>query len=561
MKPRILFIALSCAILAGAQSARMARQPYLQNTGETFTSILWTTSGAEGSGLVRVAGRDFRSRVLTVTPADSELPAPIFQHRADLTGLAPDSAYRYEVAVDGVVVHRGELRTAGASRYQFLALGDSGDGGQPQRQIAARMERESPAFVIHTGDIAYYDGRFEQYEALYFDVYRALMARVPFYPAAGNHDVSFRGGLAFRAVHWWPGHPRPYYSFDWGDVHFVALDTNQSLDAAVFDGGEMLRWLEQDLAATRKLFRVVFLHHPAFPTANYRGDERCRRVAENILPVLERGGVHLVLNGHEHLYQRTIPRNGIVYLTTGGGGSTVYPPGNDPFIAAGAGVSHYLRINVQPAELVAEAVNAAGEVIDTFRIRAAPDVSGVSNAAGAAWPAPGGLASVYGGNLVGATVRISGQTAPVLFDSWHQLNIQIPEVRAGDSMMTITGRGGETQQAIRVEERAPYIFRVAGGAAAITHADGRLVTGAHPALPGEWVSVYLTGLGRLPVIVRVTVDGQEAEVSFAGDSPGSIGLNQVNFQVPVGTAEGEQNLSLRAGSSEARAIIPIRRLN
>lgn len=557
MRQLVLF--LVSGLLPALQAATLARRPYLQNVGETHVSILWTTTATPGEGVVRAAGREFRSRVFVIPPAESELSAPIFQHQADLSGLAPDTTYPYEVLIDGVAVYRGVLRTAGASRYQFLAFGDSGDGGQPQRQLAGLLNRETPAFVIHTGDVAYYEGRFEQYDGLYFSVYTELMARAPFYPAMGNHDAMFRNGLAFRTVHAWPGRPVPYYSFDWGDAHFVALDTNQSLDDAVEGAGDMLRWLERDLHETRKLLRVVFFHHPPFPTANYRGDARCQRVAEQVVPILERAGVHLVLSGHEHLYQRVQPRNGTIYVTTGGGGSTVYPPGNDSFIAYGAGVSHYLRLSVAGARITGEAINAEGAVFDTFEIRATPEVSGVTNAAGAAAPAPGGLASLFGANLIGAKLRFGSTEVPVIYDSWRQVNFRIPEnVPSGEAVLTTEGRGGVATTTIQLAKRAPYIFRTASGVAAITHADHRLVTGANAARPGEWVAVYLTGLGPLPVTVRVEVAGSVAEVSYAGDAPGLPGVNQVNFRIPDGVPDGEMNLVLRVETATANAVIPIR---
>src|SRR5262245_39258783 len=95
---------------------------------------------------------------------------------------------------------------------------------------------------------------------------------------------------------------------------------------AAIDQGAMLRWLENDLAATRLFWRIVFFHHPPFAAGPNQNDAQCILARERIVPILERHGVQLVFNGHEHSYQRTEPLlaghivrpdQGIVYMTTG----------------------------------------------------------------------------------------------------------------------------------------------------------------------------------------------------------------------------------------------------
>src|SRR5262245_33163176 len=87
--------------------------------------------------------------------------------------------------------------------------------------------------LIHTGDLAYDDGSREQIERTVFDVYADVLGTYPLYPQTGNHDYHSEGAAPFREAFALPENGGPeglerWYSFDWGDVHFVALDTERT---------------------------------------------------------------------------------------------------------------------------------------------------------------------------------------------------------------------------------------------------------------------------------------------------------------------------------------------
>jgi acid phosphatase type 7 len=113
--------------------------------------------------------------------------------------------------------------------------------------------------------------------------------------------------------------------------------------------GAMLRWLENDLRATRKFWRVAAFHHPPYASGFYRNDPLSSLAWQHIVPILEAYGVQLVLNGHEHSYQRSydiragaaLPRGtGTLYMTSGGGGAALYPVTSHPLIAFGSSTYH-----------------------------------------------------------------------------------------------------------------------------------------------------------------------------------------------------------------------------
>ena len=592
--------------------------PYVQDVSPRRAVVQWATLGSTGAGAVRLLpdGVPVPSIVETISPAASQLPAPLYLHRAELNHLPPGQTHRYQVTLDGLPVNPSRplsFQTPGEQTANFVVFGDSGDGGPPQRQLAALLGREPAQFALHVGDLAYWEGTFRQFAEAFFSIYPDLLTRMALFPVPGNHDYEFQDAFAYRTLFRVPtgtvdaGGQGRYYSFDWGPVHFTVLDTNHSLLAALAGSGAMLQWLEQDLAATRKPWRIVAVHHPPFPTSAAKlHDPACALVARHITPILERHGVQLVLAGHEHLYQRTQARRsgqfspgpaGTVYVTTGGGGSQLYPPGDAPFVVHNAGASHFLRIQADPRRLTVQAIDAHGEQLDLTTLTATPLLlpSGIVNAASFTPDvAPGGLISLLGWNLsVGeaaasgavlpwdladASVTLAGKPVGLLYASRLQLNAQLPADAPSTAPLAIRTPAGELSATLTARPAAPGLFSVPRDSrllAAAVHADGALVDETHPASPGEWLSLYGTGLGKVsqppaygqrataiplstlesPVLVRV--GGLAATVQFAGLAPGLWGVNQINFQVPP--VHGWVKLTVTAGGSESNALeIPVR---
>lgn len=134
------------------------------------------------------------------------------------------------------------------------------------------------------------------------------------WPTYGNHDArrwvffdiftfptkAESGGIASSSEH--------YYSFDYANIHFVMLDTQDS-DRDI--DGKMLTWLKKDLQQTKQQWLITFFHHPPYTKGTHDSDNerdsggRLISVRENILPLLESAGVDLVFSGHSHMYERS----------------------------------------------------------------------------------------------------------------------------------------------------------------------------------------------------------------------------------------------------------------
>jgi 3',5'-cyclic AMP phosphodiesterase CpdA len=253
----------------------------------------------------------------------------------------------------------------------FAAVGDSGTGRKPQFQVAAQMEavRQSAGFdmVLMLGDNVYGSKRVTDLQSLYrltFDEpYKPLLdAGVKFYASLGNHDA-----LAERDYPPFNMEGRRYYSFERENVTFVALDSNAMDD-------DQLAWLTDTLGRATTLWKIVFLHHPLYSSARTHGsDVPLRRQLE---PILVRHGVQVVLSGHDHVYERTTPQNGVVYFVSGAGGQL--RRGNlspKPFMAAGFDLDHsFLTFELEGGEVRFQAHSRTGFVVDSGLIPAQPQL-------------------------------------------------------------------------------------------------------------------------------------------------------------------------------------------
>jgi 3',5'-cyclic AMP phosphodiesterase CpdA len=283
---------------------------------------------------------------------------------SDVQTLEPSTTYCYELADDqqSLTAPTG-FKTAPAATsketIRFLAFGDSGGGGADQYALLDQMYTVNYDLMIHTGDIAYDDGTIGQYEDNVFGVYADLFKNIPFFPASGNHDYRTMSGAPFREVFNLPGDSgEKWYSYDWGRVHFVALDTEA-------DYKTQAAWLDRDLEATSAEWKIVYMHKPPYSSGSHGSDTALRNA---IAPVLERHKVQLVLAGHDHNYERIEPQKGTYYLVTGGGGIGTRSVGSSSFTAFAEDIIHFVYGEIGVDEMVLHAIDATGREFDSVVI-------------------------------------------------------------------------------------------------------------------------------------------------------------------------------------------------
>ncbi|MFJ2827202.1 purple acid phosphatase family protein [Streptomyces sp. NPDC087263] len=293
---------------------------------------------------------------------------------AALDGLRPGTTYYYGVGHEGLDPAGkerrsavGSFRTAPATspdRFVFTAFGDQGvtpDALANDKLILGRR----PAFHLHAGDICYADvtghgEKSDSYDPGAWDLFlkqtESVAKSVPWMVTTGNHDMEAwysPNGYGGQSARWTlPGNgfdarnAPGAYSFTYGNVGIVALDANDvSYEIPAnkgYSSGRQTAWLDKRLGDLRKSvdFVVVFFHHCTYSTSSHASDGGVR---DAWLPLFTKHQVDLVINGHNHVYERTdaikggkvgrpVPvggstdptRDGIVYVTAGGAGQSLY---------------------------------------------------------------------------------------------------------------------------------------------------------------------------------------------------------------------------------------------
>jgi 3',5'-cyclic AMP phosphodiesterase CpdA len=290
------------------------------------------------------------------------------RHAVALTGLDPGSTYHYRVEGVGGSSATGRFHTAPVdedARFSFAVVGDSGSGGKGQLAVAELLGRLRSDLILHTGDVVYPTGQERHYDRRFFAPYRDLIKTVPLFPVLGNHDVRKGNGAAFlENFHpplGSPGGTKRYYSFDWGNTHFVALDSELYHGDRGSSPEEQKHFLDHDLGATRKRWKVAFLHRSPYGSSRHGGDGRVR---EDLEPLFALHEVDLVFSGHDHVYERTVPIRGVTYVVSGGGGRKLYPAGKSARTASSVSAHHAVLVHVDGCHLLLEAVEAGGKVVD-----------------------------------------------------------------------------------------------------------------------------------------------------------------------------------------------------
>ena len=392
-----------------------------------------------------------------------------YNYAADLSALELSRRYFYRLSGGGHVIAEGHFTTRKkrGERARFVAFGDNAHGDPGQRAVAYYSYRANPDFIMNTGDNVYESGLDSEYAAYFYPIYNAdksdpavgapLLRSMPFYTVLANHDVAHKDAQGrpaadfdqnrdslgyYTAMHLPRNGPTPNptvligspqwisdfrtcaggrypnmanYSFDYGDAHFLCLDSNVYVDPTA---PALRAWIEADLKGTDALWKFAVYHHPSFNAGDKHYKEQQMRA---LSPLFEVQGVDFCLSGHEHTYQRTRPLRfqpkdmtkaspefvddrripgvfstdqefdgkthrrpeGIIYVTTGAGGKELYDPGfdqapekwlhpedgNEAYVARFISEQHSLTVfDVNGKELVMTQIGERGDVLDTIRV-------------------------------------------------------------------------------------------------------------------------------------------------------------------------------------------------
>ncbi len=244
---------------------------------------------------------------------------------------------------------------------KFAAMGDGGTGGQAQYEVARQMAAVHAKFpfdaVILLGDNLYGRQEPEDFVAKFEKPYQRLLdAGVEFYAALGNHDR--QSNRFYKPFHM---NGRRYYTFARKNVRFFALDSD-------YMDREQLDWLEEALKSATEAWKICFFHHPLYSDGRRHGSEVDLRVV--LEPLFVKYGVNVVYSGHDHIYERLKPQNGITYFVEGAAGQLRYGDlRRSKMTAAGFDTDRSFMVNeIAGDDLHFEAISRTGQSVDSGTI-------------------------------------------------------------------------------------------------------------------------------------------------------------------------------------------------
>jgi hypothetical protein len=247
-------------------------------------------------------------------------------HQVTLTSLLPVTAYEYRVRGDGTFWSGiRETRTApsaGSGDVDFIYVADTGLIGRTDglatgtQQVVNEIAALKPLLVLGGGDYAYYDtdkryGTLNNTIDAWFNQMQPVAAASPLMPVYGNHEILLGEGYEpWSARFATPAgiggsNNRQNYSFDVGDVHFVAIMAVSDTDGLT---SSVLQWIDQDLQnakAAGKRWLIPYFHVPAFGDGGNHPENRTLR--GQLAPIFERHGVKLAIASHDQAYERSYP--------------------------------------------------------------------------------------------------------------------------------------------------------------------------------------------------------------------------------------------------------------
>jgi hypothetical protein len=338
----------------------LARAPYLQNVTPIGAVVRWRTNTASTTRVLW----GLAPALLTNT---AEVAGTRTEHVVPITGLPTETRIYYSVGSTTQTLAGGDANhfldvppLAGQRRpIRIWVTGDHGMCAATAQGCtdAAAVRNGYTTFAganladlwLMLGDNAYGSGTDTEFTNGQFNVYPTIMRNTPFWSAPGNHEFGSGGADSpTQSGPYYDSHTFPtageaggvpsgteaYYSFDYGSIHVITLDSHDTSRTAPSNpttnicpaggggAGAMYQWACADLAATDKDFIIAIWHHPPYTKGSHDSDTESQLIEmrQRFLPVMERYGVDLVLTGHSHSYERS------VLLDEHYGHSTTYSP-------------------------------------------------------------------------------------------------------------------------------------------------------------------------------------------------------------------------------------------
>ncbi len=419
-----------------AWGQKVTRGPYLQMAGPTTMTVRFRTDAPVNAEMA--IGTDAKTFTRTKKTGNAST-----EHTILLDSLTASKTYFYRIKTgsttlgDSTYFFKTAPAVGSSEKFRFWSLGDMFPGVTQERVYEAFLKYNGTNytnFLMTVGDNTYNGGSDGGFQSNFFDVYQkgTFMRQSPLFMGIGNHDyggyphVQDNPEMGYYQIFNLPskgelgGVPsgsEAYYSFDYGNVHFISLDSfARGRDGKLLTdaGSEQFAWLIKDLENTKQRWKIVYFHHAPYTRGTYDSDvwENLKQPRLVVTPVLEKYGVDLVISGHSHVYERSKPikgytglvadfnpaihftqtssgkynatanscpymftsnqaSNGVIYVVNGVGGATGAMRSNGPhpvMETSQAGIGGSMIFDIEGSRLDAKFLTENGTITDQFTI-------------------------------------------------------------------------------------------------------------------------------------------------------------------------------------------------
>lgn len=371
-------------------------------TAESKTSrtIMWQSEVTENGAFVeyRIKGTEQIKSDSATNEQFNEDKATTYLHAVTLTNLTANTKYEYRVGYGDKRSEWHALATAGSGQFKAIIFPDSQSNdyrGWEKLAQAAGKANQDAAFFINMGDLVDNGEDHTQWRA-WFDSLQGMIDKIPVAPLLGNHETydlnwKVRMPTAYLNLFSLPANgnqerKNQYYSYDYGDVHFIVLNT-QMAEMEEFQPGlleEETEWFKNDITKTDKKWKVVLMHKDVLTYAfKNRMDRQAgiSDIGQAFMPLFDEYGVDVVLTAHLHTYRNrghieNFERNarGPLYILTGVAGNVRYPElwadhSLDVTVAPQPETDNYMTLVATGNTLRLEAFLPDGKQIDKVEIK------------------------------------------------------------------------------------------------------------------------------------------------------------------------------------------------
>jgi uncharacterized membrane protein len=307
----------------------ITRGPYLQMANQNAITVRWVTNNVRDSKVRYGTVLGSLGSSITDTTKTTE-------HEIRLTGLTADTKYYYSVGTASAVLEgtsKNFFNTAPPAtttrKIRIAAYGDCGNNSTNQVNVRNAylnyIGSNTTDLWLLLGDNAYTSGSNSEFQTNFFNVYKDnLLKNITLFPGIGNHEyansptLQDSHNIPYLSLFTLPKNgecgglasgKEEYYSFDYGDIHFISLDSyGEEQNKRFYDTtSPQIIWLKADLAANQRKWTIAYWHHPPYTMGSQSSDTdpQLVNVRTNVIRILERNGVDLIVCGHSHVYERS----------------------------------------------------------------------------------------------------------------------------------------------------------------------------------------------------------------------------------------------------------------